>query len=189
MRRADSLETTLMVVKIEGGRRRGRQRMRWLDGITDSADMSLSKLKVIMKNRETWCAEVHGLQRTGHNLMTEKPQLIWSSYLTKRFPLGFVFFLVPSQSLPSFSTTKKQEERRWEGQGAKIFLGFICHLQLKPNLFFSSCPRLPWGPFLWPCDIGSDESKNSRAKVTSIWLGTNLAELKYEYPVWIWLLY
>ena len=84
MLRADSLEKTLMLGKTEGRRRRGQQRMRWLDDITYSVDMNLSKLREIVKDREGWHAAVHESQGVRHELATKQQQMLFlRSFLKK----------------------------------------------------------------------------------------------------------
>ena len=87
MRRADSLEKTLMLGRTEGRRRRGRQRMRWLDGITDSMDMGLSKLQELVMDREAWCAAVHGVAKSWTWLNN------WTALTRSAFsPVGIIIY-------------------------------------------------------------------------------------------------
>ena len=110
--RADSLEKTLMLGKIEGGRRRGRQRMRWLDGITNSMDMSLGKLQELVIDREAWRAAVHGVTKSQTQLSNWTELILHTKLLNiDCIPCGVLCILVPSRFTPS--RLRSSHGRHW----------------------------------------------------------------------------
>ena len=118
MQRADSSEKTLMLGKIEGRRRRGRQRMRWLDGITDPMDMSLGKLRELVMDREAWCAAVHGVAKS----WTQLERLNWTEHHSKSYPGGSA-----AKNLPVMQKTQEMPPIRSLGQEDPLEEGMVIH--------------------------------------------------------------